>query len=138
MNRLRKEHTDRLEKLQWHIPSLVAEQQYERQIKEGFNLTRLTKTFADISKPENFQLQQHIAVEGYDLPIPTRSTKTNLEDDSLLPDSEQVPFRVNGLNPPKLRNTQTKLFWTHFVACTKLAMNNQAILLDATRIPEEI
>ena len=138
MNRLRKEHTDRLEDLQWHIPSLVAEQQYERQIKEGFNLTRLTNTFADISMPDNFQLLQHIALEGYDFPIPTRSTKTKLEDDSLLPDSEQVPFKVNGLNPPKLRNTQTKLFWTHFVACTKLAINNQAILLDATRIPEEV
>ena len=138
MGELIKEHTDRLEELQWHLPSLVAEQQYERQITEGFNLTRLRETFAGISKPDNFQLLELIAREGYDLPIPTRSTKTKLEDDSLLPDDEQVPFEVNGLNPPKLRNTQNKLYWTHFVACTKLALNNQAILLDATRIPEAI
>ena len=54
MSQLSIEHTDRLEELQWHIPSLVAEKQYERQITEGFNLKRLTTMFSDISTPDNF------------------------------------------------------------------------------------
>ena len=137
-SKLRKKHTDRLEELSWDIPALVAEQQNERQKTEGFSLSRLEKTFLNVPCPENYQLLEQIATEGYDLPVPSWSTKTKVGDDSLLPDEEQVPFQLNGLNPPNLRNTQTSLFWTHFIACTRLAVNNQAILLDAPRIPEEI
>ena len=86
--KLMKEHTNRLEQLQWDISALVAGQQRERQRTEGFS------TFCSEPRTENYHPAKRIATEDYDLPMPTTSTKPGMEDNnSLQPDDYMVRTR---------------------------------------------